>query len=316
LHRDARSTGDFCMAKIPFRVSPMLATLVDAPFVRPGWIFEEKYDGVRMLAYKEGSHISLISRNAIDRTARYPQIAQAIARLKADTLLLDGEVVVFDSKDVSRFQLLQRSKGNPEYAVFDCLYHDGKDLRRQPLWLRRRTLESLLKPGESLRLSQQVSADGMEAFRTASQRGWEGVIGKDLQSPHESKRSCYWLKVKVHQQQEFVIGGFTKPEGSRLYFGSLLLGVYEKGSLQFAGKVGTGFDESTLKDLHRRLKSLVQSKSPFAGPAANGRDVTFVKPKLVAQISFTEWTVDDKLRHPVYLGLRDDKSAKEVRREA
>jgi bifunctional non-homologous end joining protein LigD len=216
------------MPKIPFRISPMLATLVDAPFARHGWIFEEKYDGVRMLAYKEGSYVSLISRNAIDRTARYPLIAQAIARLEADTLLLDGEVVVFDSKDVSRFQLLQRSKGEPAYAVFDCLYRDGEDLRREPLAVRRRTLESLLKPGQSLRLSQQVSADGVEAFRVASRRGWEGVIGKDLQSPYESKRSRYWLKVKVHQQQEFVIGGFTKPEGSRLYFGSLLLGVYHK----------------------------------------------------------------------------------------
>jgi bifunctional non-homologous end joining protein LigD len=304
------------MPKIPFRVSPMLATLVDAPFARPGWVFEEKYDGVRMLAYKEGSHISLISRNAINRTVRYPQIAQAIARLKADTLLLDGEIVVFDSKDVSRFQLLQRSKGSPEYAVFDCLYRDGKDFRQQPLASRRHTLESLLKPGAILRLSQQVSADGIEAFRVASHRGWEGVVGKDLQSPYESKRSRYWLKVKVHQRQEFVIGGFTKPEGSRLYFGSLLLGVYRKGDLQFAGKVGTGFDENTLKELHRRLRSLVQSRSPFSGALTDGRDVTFVKPKLVAQISFAEWTRDDKLRHPVYLGLRDDKSAKEVRREA
>jgi bifunctional non-homologous end joining protein LigD len=304
------------MAKIPLRISPMLATLIDAPFRRPGWIFEEKYDGVRMVAYKQGSHISLISRNAIDRTARYPQIAQAIARLKADTLLLDGEVVVFDSKDVSRFQLLQRSKGDPQYAVFDCLYHDGEDLRREPLASRRRALKSVLKPGAFLRVSQQVSADGIEAFRKASHRGWEGVIGKDLQSPYESKRSRYWLKVKVHQRQEFVIGGFTKPEGSRLYFGSLLLGVYQKAALQFAGKVGTGFDENALKDLHHRLKSLAQSKSPFAGPVVDGRDVTFVKPKLVAQISFTEWTGDDKLRHPVYLGLRDDKKPKEVRREA
>jgi bifunctional non-homologous end joining protein LigD len=304
------------MAKIPFRISPMLATLVDAPFTRPGWIFEEKYDGVRMLAYKEGSHVSLISRNAIDRTARYPQIAQAIANLKPDTLLLDGEVVVFDSKDVSRFQFLQRSKGHPEYAIFDCLYRDGKELRREPLVSRRRTLESVLKLGPSLRLSTQVSADGIEAFRMASRRGWEGVIGKNLQSPYESKRSRHWLKVKVHHQQEFVIGGFTKPEGSRLYFGSLLLGVNHKGALQFAGKVGTGFDENTLKDLHRRLQWLIQSKSPFAGPVVDGRDVTFVKPKLVAQISFSEWTRDAKLRHAVYLGLRDDKNPKEVRREA
>lgn len=303
------------MAKIPFRIAPMRATLVGLPFTRPDWIFEEKYDGVRMLSYKKGARVSLISRNGIDRTQRYPQVAEAVLRLKADTLLLDGEVVIFDSEGVSRFQLLQRSTGETEYAVFDCLYHNGKDLRREPLAARRRVLTSIVKSGRHLRVSVQLSSDGLEAFRIAGKRGLEGVIGKNLTSVYESRRSHEWLKVKTHQQQEFVIGGFTTPKGSREDFGSLLLGVYENGGLHFTGKVGTGFDDQTLRGLRRKFQPLIQSRSPFVEEVAKGRDVTYLKPKLVAQISFTEWTNDDKLRHPVYLGLRDDKNAKEVRRE-
>jgi bifunctional non-homologous end joining protein LigD len=294
----------------------MLATLVDAPFTRPEWIFEEKYDGVRMLTYKEGPHVSLLSRNAIDRTQRYPQVAEAVCKMKADTLLLGGEIVIFDAKGVSRFQLLQRGDGDAEYAVFDCLYCNGKDLRREPLAARRRTLTSAVKPGRYLRVSAQLSSDGLEAFRVAGKRGLEGVIGKNLHSRYESQRSEEWLKVKTHQQQEFVIGGFTEPKGSREDFGALLLGVYVEGSLHFGGKVGTGFDDQTLRDLRRKFQPLIRSRSPFVEEVAKGRDVTYLKPRLVAQISFTEWTSDHKLRHPVYLGLRDDKSVKEVRREA
>ena len=302
------------MAKIPFRVSPVLATLVDAPFHRADWIFEEKYDGVRMLAYKEGSRVSLISRNAIDRTERYPEIAKAVQKVAADTLLLDGEVVVFDSKNVSRFQLLQRGKGKPEYAIFDCLYKDGKDMRREPLALRRQVLEGLPHLEGNLRISAKLAADGIKAFRIASQRGLEGVIGKNLNSIYESRRSVEWLKVKIHHEQEFVIGGFTKPKGSRTDFGALLLGVHDQKGLHFAGKVGTGFDDETLKRLRRKFRSLIQKQSPFSEETGE-RDATFLKPALVAQISFTEWTKDDKLRHPVYLGLREDKKANEVRRE-
>jgi bifunctional non-homologous end joining protein LigD len=291
----------------------MLAALVDAPFTRPNWIFEEKYDGVRILAYKAGSHRSLISRNAIDRTKRYPQIATGILKLKPGTLLLDGEIVIFDSKEVSRFQLLQRSKGNPEYAVFDGLYHNGKDLRREPLWSRRSIVESLVKRDASLRPSAIFGSDGLEAFRVASKRGYEGIIGKNLTSTYESRRSPQWLK--AHQQQEFVIAGFTAPKGSREDFGALLLGVYDKQGLQFVGKVGTGFDEQTLQSLRRKFQPLIQSKPPFVPDSIRERDVSFLKPKLIAQISFAEWTEDDKLRQPVFLGLRDDKSPQQVRRE-
>lgn len=300
--------------RIPFRVKPMLATLVDAPFTRANWIFEEKYDGVRILAYKEGSRVTLISRNAIDHTENYPEIARAVLALKPETLLLDGEVVVFDAKGVSRFQLLQQGKGKPEYAIFDCLYRDGKDLRREPLASRRVSLESLTRLGTSLRISAKLDPDGLKAFRIASRRGLEGVVGKNLQSIYESRRSREWLKMKVHHEQEFAIGGFTKPKGTRLDFGALLLGVYDRKGLHYAGKVGTGFDDETLKNLRQKFQPLIQRKSPFE-ELPKESDVTFLKPDLVAQISFTEWTREGKLRHPVYLGLRDDKKAKEVRRE-
>jgi len=292
----------------------MLATLVDAPFNRPNWIYEEKYDGVRILAYKEGSRVSLISRNAIDRTDRYRSIAQAVQKLDADTLLVDGEVVIFDARGVSRFQLLQRGEGEPKYAIFDCLYLNGQDLRRKPLAERRRLLESKIHLAGGLQLSSKLADDGLKAFRIASRRGLEGVVAKNLDSVYESRRSRQWLKFKVHHEQEFVIGGFTKPKGSRIDLGALLLGVYHNRELQFAGKVGTGFDDETLRALRRKFQPLLQSKSPFANDTQE-RDVTFLKPVLVAQISFTEWTDDGRLRHPVYLGLRDDKKAKDVRRE-
>jgi bifunctional non-homologous end joining protein LigD len=302
------------MNKVPFRISPMLATLADAPFSRPNWIHEEKYDGVRILAYKEGPRVSLISRNAIDRTARYPEIAAAVASLKARTIALDGEVVVFDARNVSRFQLLQQGEGRRKYAVFDVLYANGGDLRKSPLSARRDALERLVQPSSSLLLSERLAHDGLKAFQLASRRGFEGIMAKNLSSPYVEGRSAQWLKVKVHQEDEFVIGGFTKPSGSRNYFGALLLGVYSHGQLRYAGKVGTGFDEKTLESLYRKFSGLVRVKSPFSTEVQE-RGATFLSPHLVAQISFTEQTKDGKLRHPVFLGLRDDKSPKEVVQE-
>ena len=299
------------MDKIPFRASPMLATLVDAPFVRPNWIFEEKYDGVRMLAYKEGARVSLMSRNAIDRTARYPEIAAAVQKLKPKTLCIDGEIVVFDAKKVSRFQLLQQGKGVPNYAVFDCLYADGEDLRKRALSTRREALERFVKPSALLLLSAILSPDGLKAFQIASKRGFEGVVCKNLTSVYVEKRSREWLKVKVHQEEEFVIGGFTKPTGSRQHFGALLLGVYSKNQLRYVGKVGTGFNTETLTSLHRKFRPLIRRESPFT-QVVRERDATFLAPRLVAQLSFTEWTKDGKLRHPVFLGLRDDKKPRDV----
>jgi bifunctional non-homologous end joining protein LigD len=292
----------------------MLATLVESPFNKPGWIYEEKYDGVRMLAYKEGSKVSLVSRNAIDRTERYPKIAKAIGKLKPDTLALDGEIVIFDADKVSRFQFLQKSDGEPTFALFDCIYRDGQDLRKTPLSERRGVLEQSVKPSSNLILSARLDADGIKAFEIAKRKGFEGLIAKDLSSKYVSGRSPAWLKVKVRKEDEFVIGGFTAPGGARHFFGALLLGVYTRGKLEYVGKVGTGFDEQTLKALFKKFGPLKRSAPPFASDVRE-KGATFVAPKLVAQIGYTEWTSDGKLRHPVYLGLRDDKEAKDVKRQ-
>jgi bifunctional non-homologous end joining protein LigD len=267
-----------------------------------------------MLAYKEGPKVTLVSRNAIDRTARYPKIAEAIAKLKADTLALDGEIVIFDEDKVSRFQFLQKSEGQPTFALFDCVYRDGKDLRKAPLSERRTALEQSVKPSANLILSARLDPDGITAFEIAKKRGFEGLIAKDLASKYVSGRSSAWLKVKVRKEDEFVIGGFTAPSGARHFFGALLLGVYSRGKLDYVGKVGTGFDEETLKALYKKFGPLKRASSAFASDVKE-KDATFISPKLVAQIGYTEWTSDGKLRHPVFLGLRDDKAAKDVTRQ-
>jgi bifunctional non-homologous end joining protein LigD len=263
------------------------------------------------LAYKEGQEVSLITRNDINRTSAFPKIAAAISGLKASTLLLDGEVVVFDQKGVSRFQLLQRKMGDAKYALFDCLFVNGRDLRSAPLSARRENLEGSVKFGNVLLLSARLAEDGFEAYRVAERRGFEGVVAKDASSPYVEGRSRYWLKVKVQQEEEFIIGGYTPPAGSRKYFGALLLGAYEQGVLRYVGKVGTGFDEETLRSLFHKFQSL-KRKEPAFVPPPRVKNATFLSPQLVAQISFTEWTRDRKLRHPVFLGLREDKSPKEV----
>jgi bifunctional non-homologous end joining protein LigD len=297
--------------RIPFRVQPMLATLVSQPFDKRGWVYEEKYDGDRMLAYKEGGRVRLVSRNSKDQTGRFPGIVAAIEKLRPASLLLDGEVVVFDKREVSRFQLLQQGKGQAIFAVFDCLYADGKDLRDEPLSARRQILERAVDSKGVLLLSRQLDENGLEAFKIAKRRGYEGIVAKDLSSHYVQKRSKFWLKVKVHQEDEFVIAGFTAPEGARKYFGALLLGAYERGKLRYVGKVGTGFDGKTLAELHAKFKGLVRSKPELVDPPRD-RDVTYLKPSLVAQISYQELTSDQKLRQPVYLGLRSDKRAEEV----
>lgn len=298
--------------RIPFRVKPMLATLVRKPFHQPGWIYEEKYDGYRILAYKEGHRVTLVSRNGNDRTATYASVARAIEQLSLRTVLLDGEVVAFDRQRISRFQLLQEGRAAANYAVFDCLYASGRDLRSEPLETRRAAAESAIDNAKGLILSSRLPDNGLEAYKIAKKKGYEGIVAKDLSSPYIEARSSKWLKVKVHQEEEMVIGGFTKPEGSRHYFGALLLGAYQDGKLRYVGKVGTGFNENSLVSLYHRFKPLVRSKPEFVDPPRE-KDVTYLRPKLVAQISFQEWTSDQKLRQPVFLGLRDDKRPEEVR---
>jgi bifunctional non-homologous end joining protein LigD len=297
--------------RIPFRVRPMLATLVAKPFDEPDWVYEEKYDGIRILAYTEGARVLLVSRNDKDNTDRFPKIAAAISKLRPSTLLLDGEVVIFDPKHVSRFQLLQQGKGEPMYALFDCLYADGKDLRHEPLGARRKALEKVAPPKGVLLLSHRFASNGLEAYKEAKRTGQEGLVAKDLSSPYVEQRSRFWLKVKVRREDEFLIVGYTPPEGSRKHLGALLLGAYENGELHYVGKVGTGFDEKTLAALYKQFQPLVRRKIALAD-SPRDRDVTHLEPRLVAQISYQELTADRKLRQPVYLGLRDDKRAEDV----
>jgi len=301
--------------RIPFRVTPMLATLVKKPFHQPGWLYEEKYDGYRILAYKEGRRVTLVSRNENDRTETFAGVAKAVAGLPYETLLLDGEMVVCDRAGVSRFQLLQGLKSAPRYAVFDCLYKDGADLRRTSLTDRRAALELVVRSsfaqGATIFVSDILAANGLDAFAVARRRGFEGLVAKDGSSLYVEGRSRNWLKVKVHQEDEFIIVGYTAPEGARQHFGALLLGAYDEGKLRYAGKVGTGFNGESLSSLFAAFQPLVTKKSPLVDPPRD-KDVTYLSPRLVAQIAYEELTADRKLRQPVFLGLRDDKSAREV----
>ncbi|MGA2877548.1 MAG: non-homologous end-joining DNA ligase [Bryobacteraceae bacterium] len=297
------------------RVQPMLATLVKEPFHQPGWIYEEKYDGYRILAYKEGPRVTLLSRNAKDRTDHFQSIALAVSALRHETLLLDGEVVAFDRRGVSRFQLLQNLAGNQHFAVFDCLYVDGRDLRGQPLRSRRAELEKILgKPAgkrPTLFSSTRLAADGLKAYEIAKRKGFEGVVAKEEPSLYVPGRSSKWLKFKVKLEDEFIIVGYTAPTGAREHFGALLLAAYEGDRLEYVGKVGTGFSQETLAELFRKFQPFVRSKPTVANPPRE-RDVTWLAPRVVAQIAYGEWTDDRKIRQPVFLGLRDDKSPGEV----
>jgi bifunctional non-homologous end joining protein LigD len=303
------------IAPIPFRVGPMLATLVAGAFHRPGWIYEEKYDGIRLIAYKEGARVSLMTRNMIDRTERFPRIAEAVRTLPAPTLALDGEAVVFDAEAVSRFGLLQRGEGGEEvFVVFDCLYARGHDLRACPLVERRAALEREMREGPALKVARRLGSDGRRALAQAKRLALEGLIAKDPQSQYlAGLRSPAWKKIKLRNEEEFVVGGFTRPEGSRAHFGALLVGVYDGAELRYAGGVGTGFTAATLADLRRRFEPLIRSTSPFAD-LAKFPGATWLEPHLVAQVGFTEWTADRRLRHPTFLGLREDKPARDVRR--
>ena len=296
--------------RIPFRVRPMLATLVDRPFHLPGWVYEEKYDGYRILAYKEGGETTLLSRNDKDRTASFAEVTRAVAALRSRTLLLDGEVVGFDPALVSRFQLLQQGSVPHVYMVFDCLYVDGRDLRKEPLRARRAALESAIRDTPHLFPSRRLGRNGFKAYEMAKRKGFEGIVAKDESSPYIEGRSKCWLKVKVHQQDEFVIGGYTRPGGSRPYFGALLLGAHAGPALRYVGKVGTGFSLRALADLHRRFQPLVRRTPPFADPPRE-KGAVWLEPRLVAQVAYQEWTDDRKLRQPVFLGLRDDKRPEE-----
>ena len=295
----------------------MLATLSKEAVVGPEWIFEEKYDGIRAVAEKKKDRVRLWSRTGQDLTGGFAEVVDAIRRLRDEDLMLDGELVVFDSKGVSRFQLLQRRGVDPRvrtvYVVFDVLRGSGRDLMRAPLGQRRARLIALIpKRAGALMPSRQLRGDGATALATARAKGWEGVIAKQRGSVYEpSARSRAWRKVKVRGESEFVIGGYTPPQGARSEFGALLVGMFDGPKLRYVGKVGTGYTQDTLRDLGSKLRRRQTVRAPF-DPAPRLRKATWVRPDLVAQLAYQEWTADGKLRQPAFLGLRSDKKAKEV----
>lgn len=297
---------------VPVALEPMLATLVDGPVDRPGWIHEEKYDGHRVLAVKEGARVTLRSRNGGDCTDRFRDVADAVGRLPARSVVLDGEAVAFDDRLVSRFQLLQRGDAPVFLAAFDCPWCDGRDLRNEPLEARRKVLERLVDGSERIFPARRVAGHGAAALRIAEESGWEGVVAKDPASPYVPGRSRHWLKVKLRQQEEFVVGGLTPGRGTRSHFGALLVGAWEGPHLRCVGKVGSGFDERSRAAIAATLAPIARPTPPF-DPPPDERGATWVEPRLVAQVGFAEWTDDGRLRQPVYLGLRDDRNPEDCR---
>jgi len=310
----------------------MLAESIDEPFDGEDWLFEIKWDGYRAIAFIENEKVRLVSRNQNDLTARYPELKDMAGLVKAKSAILDGEVVALDQDGRASFSLMQQRTGfrpggrrgaaKPDvpvlYYAFDLLYLDGYDWRRVPLEERKRKLESLLIAGDALRYSDHYETNGKALFEIARQKKLEGILAKKKASIYEERRSREWLKIKIRHRMECVVGGFTEPEGTRAHFGSLVLGLYDKeGRLIHVGQVGSGFDQKLLSDISKNLKKIETKKDPFYGEVEALRKVSWVKPELVAEVEYAEWTEGTnegsgpKLRAPVFLGLRDDKDPKE-----
>jgi bifunctional non-homologous end joining protein LigD len=301
-------------------IEPMKAVLADKPFSDPNWIFERKLDGIRCLAIKDPSGVRLMSRTGRLMNQEYPAVVAALESEPSSEFVADGEIVAFQN-GITSFSRLQR-RGRERVPVFLYLFdlpsHEGEDLRPLPLRERKARLRRALEFGGPLRFNPHRNGEhGEELYREACRKGLEGVMAKRANSPYRSGgRSRDWLKLKCHAEQELVIGGYTAPKGSRTEFGALLVGYYDdSGTLRYAGKVGTGFDQHELMQLGARLRELEQDESPFESFKPIPPGTHWVHPELVGQIAFAEWTRDGRLRHPRYLGLRDDKPARDVIRE-
>jgi bifunctional non-homologous end joining protein LigD len=302
----------------------MLATLVAEPFSREGWIFEPKLDGIRCLIHRRDGKVELVSRNGNVLNPSFPELVDPTLALKPKHFTLDGEIVAFQGAVTSFMQLQRRMQvREPSEALrrqvavffyaFDLIHLEGQDLRRLPLLERKQLLRDHFRFHDPIRFSEHRESDGEAYYREACKKHWEGLIAKRADSPYVSGRSRDWLKFKCSAEQEFVIIGYTNPKGTREGFGALLLGYYEGSQLLFAGKVGTGFDRQLLNDLRGKMESLPAAEAPPG--VTTSRDTHWVKPRYVAQVGFTEWTRDGRLRHPRFLGLRYDKPVKSVSRE-
>jgi bifunctional non-homologous end joining protein LigD len=309
----------------PHWIEPMLATLVGEPPSGDDWVFERKLDGERCLGSMDGHDVALLSRSRRSIAASYPEVAEALATRARRTLLVDGEIVALVGGQTSFARLQQRMQiDDPEraratgvpiiYYLFDLVHLDGADVSGLPLLERKRLLCEALSFGGPLRYLGHRAGDGRRLLAEACRRGWEGLIAKDVRAPYRSGRGRAWLKLKCVAEQEFVIGGFTEPKGSRVGLGAILVGYYRDGQLEYAGKVGTGFSQQVLLDLRSRLVDLEQPGPSFAA-APSDAGTHWVAPELVAEVGFAEWTRDGKLRQPRYLGLRRDKDPRDVIRE-
>lgn len=310
---------------MPKAAEPMKAKLLDGAFDDPGWVFERKLDGIRAGVRRQRGAVTLTSRTGNDLSPAYPELVEALEAEAATEFLADGEIVAFDGSRTS-FERLQGRMGihDPRLArltgipvflyLFDLLEFDGHDLTALPLRERKSVLRRGFEFGGPLRYTPHRNEHGVRFFAEACEKGWEGLIAKRADSPYVHGRSRDWLKLKCAHAQELVIGGFTPPQGSRTHFGALLVGYYEDGALRYAGKVGTGFSQRMLDQLGAELEALEIPDPPFAA-ADLPRQARWVEPKLVGQFAFGEWTRDGKLRHPRFLGLREDKPAAEVVRE-
>jgi len=318
--RDAlRRTG------MPTWIEPMLATLTDERFSSEDWIYERKLDGERCLVFRDGRGVRLLSRNQQRLNDTYPELADALEAAGPDRFVVDGEIVAFEDGRTSFGRLQQRiGIDDPDEArasgvrvhlyLFDLVYLGHDSLEAVPLRSRKAALRRAFAFADPLRFTPHRNEDGEAYYEQACRKGWEGVIAKKADAPYRHARSRDWLKFTCVHRQELVIGGFTDPGGAREGFGAILVGYYRDGDLRYAGKVGTGFDDATLRELHAAMATRERATSPFANEV-HEQHAHWIEPELVAEIGFTEWTSSGKLRHPRYVGLRDDKPAEDVRRE-
>jgi bifunctional non-homologous end joining protein LigD len=303
----------------PWTVTPMLCTLIEAPFSKAGWLFEIKWDGYRAIGTRDGHDVSLYSRNHIDFMAKYPPVVEALRDFKHD-VIVDGEIVVVDGNGKPHFEWLQEWHKNPQgsllYYIFDLLWVDGRDLRSAPLLERRHLLQTLMPRNDVLGFSDDVQMAGEKLFVHMQRRGLEGMVAKKADSPYrEGERGGDWLKVKTHMRQEVVIGGYTEPRGGRQYLGSLMVGVYDRGEFVYVGHSGGGIPDEQRKTLQAKLAQLERKSSPFNTEPKPNAPVHWVKPELVCEMSFSEWTKEGYMRHPAFEGMREDKDPKAVHRE-
>jgi bifunctional non-homologous end joining protein LigD len=304
---------------MPHHIKPMLATLTDEPFDDPGWIYEIKHDGYRAVAEVRGGEVDLYSRNLNSFYHVFHPIVESLEELNYN-MILDGEIVILDEEGKSKFQLIQNyqrtGKGALYYYVFDLLYYDGYDLSQHPLIKRKELLQKALPEMHNVKYSDHIPGAGKDFYKLAQKNQLEGIIAKQSQSLyHFGKRSKEWLKIKLHQQQEAIICGFTSPKGGRKHFGALILGVYKGDDLTYIGHSGGGFTDADLASMKKKLDAIKVDRSPFRQKIRTNTPVTWVKPELICEVSFSEWTDEGLMRHPVFLGLREDKKPGEVHLE-